>query len=355
MAIPIPTVDQFKDTTVMRCMRKVVNYLIEDVVPAINQSPSQDTKVSGVENNISTDSKLTTTVTNSDGSTATSNPVQLPESGGVELNITQTPDGITINNIQLQEATNAQDGLVTKEQVKAIEDNTAMGDALSKELINGIVLAEGATPGTIKATLEQEDGTTIVSNDLPLPSSGVSDIIDVIIPSSTFEVSVVSVGYSGGGSTVRTYYYLEPNKNPTIKNVSSSSGNIAIKGAEISGISDYNTGATYDFLNDRSEIISKALNYITINTDKSFSFEFYIYPVCCYAVGNEFTSKVASLYHRKSSKGMKVTATVENGVITNAVTDPTSVNCFSILTSDITITSSNYNKITYVLTFNLVL
>ncbi|MFT0899726.1 hypothetical protein [Candidatus Methanoprimaticola sp. MG2] len=174
MAIPIPTIDQFKDTTVMRCMRKIVDYLIEDVVPAINQSPSQDTKVSDVENSISADSKLTTTVTNSDGSKAVSSPVQLPESGGVELNITQTPDGITINNIQLQEATNAQDGLVTKEQVKAIEDNTAMGDALSKELINGIVLAEGATAGTIKATLEQEDGTTIVSNDFPIPSSTIN-------------------------------------------------------------------------------------------------------------------------------------------------------------------------------------
>lgn len=178
MAIPIPTIDQFKDTTVMRCMRKVVDYIIEDVVPAINQSPSQDTKVSAVENSISTDSKLTTVVTNSDGSTATSVPVQLPEGGGTELNITQTPDGITINNIALQEATIAQDGLVTKEQVKAIEDNTAMGDALSKEIINGIVLDEGSISGTIKATLEQEDGTTIVSNELTLPAAYGHQILD---------------------------------------------------------------------------------------------------------------------------------------------------------------------------------
>lgn len=36
MAIPIPTVDNFKDTTVMRVIRKVVNYLIQTVVPGIN-------------------------------------------------------------------------------------------------------------------------------------------------------------------------------------------------------------------------------------------------------------------------------------------------------------------------------
>ena len=36
MAIPIPTVDDFKDTTVMRVIRKVVNYLIQTIVPGIN-------------------------------------------------------------------------------------------------------------------------------------------------------------------------------------------------------------------------------------------------------------------------------------------------------------------------------
>ena len=36
MVIPIPTVDNFKDTTVMRVIRKVVNYLIQTVVPGIN-------------------------------------------------------------------------------------------------------------------------------------------------------------------------------------------------------------------------------------------------------------------------------------------------------------------------------
>lgn len=36
MAIPVPTVDNFKDSTVMRVIRKIVNYLIETVVPGIN-------------------------------------------------------------------------------------------------------------------------------------------------------------------------------------------------------------------------------------------------------------------------------------------------------------------------------
>lgn len=132
MAIPVPTIDQFKDTTVMRTMRKIVDYIIEDVVPAINEGGG----------------------------------------GTGEVNITQDVNGININGIQLQEATNTQDGLVTKEQVKAIEDNTALGDSLTKELVNGVVVSEGATSGTIKVTLEQEDGTTIPSNDFTLPSGG---------------------------------------------------------------------------------------------------------------------------------------------------------------------------------------
>ena len=32
----VPTIDDFKDSTVMRSLRKVVNYIINTVVPAIN-------------------------------------------------------------------------------------------------------------------------------------------------------------------------------------------------------------------------------------------------------------------------------------------------------------------------------
>lgn len=36
MAIVVPTVDSFKDTTVMRSVRKVVNYIINTLIPNIN-------------------------------------------------------------------------------------------------------------------------------------------------------------------------------------------------------------------------------------------------------------------------------------------------------------------------------
>ena len=34
--VAVPTIDDFKDSTVMRSLRKVVNYIINTVVPAIN-------------------------------------------------------------------------------------------------------------------------------------------------------------------------------------------------------------------------------------------------------------------------------------------------------------------------------
>lgn len=34
--VVVPTIDDFKDSTVMRSLRKVVNYIINTVVPAIN-------------------------------------------------------------------------------------------------------------------------------------------------------------------------------------------------------------------------------------------------------------------------------------------------------------------------------
>lgn len=34
--VVIPTVDDFKDTTIMRSLRKIVNYIINTVVPGIN-------------------------------------------------------------------------------------------------------------------------------------------------------------------------------------------------------------------------------------------------------------------------------------------------------------------------------
>ena len=34
--VAVPTIDDFKDSTVMRSLRKVVNYIINTVIPAIN-------------------------------------------------------------------------------------------------------------------------------------------------------------------------------------------------------------------------------------------------------------------------------------------------------------------------------
>ena len=41
--VAVPTIDDFKDSTVMRSLRKVVNYIINTVVPAINTADSNAT------------------------------------------------------------------------------------------------------------------------------------------------------------------------------------------------------------------------------------------------------------------------------------------------------------------------
>lgn len=143
MAIPIPTVDSFSDTTVMRVIRKVVNYIIQTIVPGINTVETTANEAESTANTANTNantaiSNNVTAVTIAQGTSSDSVKITLTKASGDvvsneyeiatgEVSIVQNNSGITINGTSLQNADSEKPGLMTPSYVFTL--NTANSNA----------------------------------------------------------------------------------------------------------------------------------------------------------------------------------------------------------------------------------
>ena len=109
MAITVPTVDDFSDTTVMRVVRKVVNYLIQTLVPGVNSEVTNATITGVTIAQGSTADTIKITVAKPSGNVV-SNEFDISQE---EVSIVQTASGITIAGTSLQQANATNTGLMT--------------------------------------------------------------------------------------------------------------------------------------------------------------------------------------------------------------------------------------------------
>ena len=240
MAITQPTIDDFSDTTVMRVIRKVVNYLVT-LIPKVNEEIANVTDSTGerldtVEANVEALNKeLPTDIrvnynsstgnfnidyVKEDGDILTSNTVVIVSGSTGEVTIVQNTSGISINGIALQSATTARPGLMTPalvsslnnvndtvndqtiilgEQATAITNlNEQMTDVVEAipETFNGMAITESATGVTIE--MSKSDGMTSVSETIPIATTEVAGVM-----SPADKAKLDSVGGSSG-----------PNENP---------------------------------------------------------------------------------------------------------------------------------------------
>ena len=109
MAITVPTVDDFSDTTVMRVVRKVVNYLIQTLVPGVNSEVTNATITGVTIAQGSTADTIKITVAKPSGNIV-SNEFDISQE---EVSIVQSATGITIAGTSLQQANATNTGLMT--------------------------------------------------------------------------------------------------------------------------------------------------------------------------------------------------------------------------------------------------
>lgn len=109
MAITVPTIDDFSDTTVMRVVRKVVNYLIQTLVPGVNSEVTNATITGVTIAQGSTADTIKITVAKPSGNIV-SNEFDISQE---EVSIVQTASGITIAGTSLQQANATNTGLMT--------------------------------------------------------------------------------------------------------------------------------------------------------------------------------------------------------------------------------------------------
>lgn len=109
MAITVPTVDDFSDTTVMRVVRKVVNYLIQTLVPGVNSEVTNATITGVTIAQGSTADTIKITVAKPSGNVV-SNEFDISQE---DVSIVQNASGITIAGTSLQQANATNTGLMT--------------------------------------------------------------------------------------------------------------------------------------------------------------------------------------------------------------------------------------------------
>lgn len=182
MAITQPTIDDFSDTTVMRVIRKVVNYLVT-LIPKVNEEIANVTDSAGerldtVEANVEALNKeLPTEIrvdydastgnfnidyVKEDGDVLTSNTVVIVSGSTGEVTIVQNTSGISINGTALQSATTTQPGLMTPALVASLDNvNDTVNDHTT--MINEQAEALTELDGRVDA-LEQAGGSSGGSN-----------------------------------------------------------------------------------------------------------------------------------------------------------------------------------------------
>lgn len=172
MVITQPTVDDFSDTTVMRVIRKIVNYICNGLVDGINNNDIVSGQFS-VQGN-----QLSGTLTKGDGTTIDIPAATLPSGGGSDnpypTAVSMTLSGTTLNfNMTMSSGTPITgsvnlapilEGYATdaelQEQIAAIKPTVTVDDSVS--------------PPTISVTV---NGTTSKAN---LPTSGGGFVVPTV-------------------------------------------------------------------------------------------------------------------------------------------------------------------------------
>lgn len=77
--VVVPTIDDFKDNTVMRSLRKVVNYIINTVVPAINTADTNASSAISTAQQAQTTAQQAHTIANNAQTTADTTTTKLNE------------------------------------------------------------------------------------------------------------------------------------------------------------------------------------------------------------------------------------------------------------------------------------
>lgn len=155
MVITQPTVDDFSDTTVMRVIRKIVNYICNDLVDGINNIDIVSGQFS-VQGN-----QLSGTLTKGDGTTIDIPATTLPSGGGGSDNpypttVSMTLSGTILNfNMTMSSGTPVTgsvdlapilEGYATKSEVTAIKPTVTVNDNVSPPTIS--VTVNGSTSTT---------------------------------------------------------------------------------------------------------------------------------------------------------------------------------------------------------------
>lgn len=139
--VTVPTIDNFKDTTVMGVIRKIVDYLCNTLVPGINsdiQGKADSSDVTNLQQTVTNQNVTGATLAHGTGGNATivltitkpgGNVVsnELVIEAGSEITISQTTSGISINGTALQTASTTRTGLMQSSQVTTL--NTASSNA----------------------------------------------------------------------------------------------------------------------------------------------------------------------------------------------------------------------------------
>ena len=200
MAIPIPTVDDFQESTVMLVIRKIVDYIKDSLVPDINKADVANitTSISG--------QNLTINIVLGDG-TVKSTTVVLPEGGGGEsgpypTGVTLSLSGTTLNfNMSMSNGTPITgsvnlapilEGYATDAEVTSIQSDL-------QEQITGLKLSSDNNNITLNGDsvpIVKTVGGSVSNGNLKITVNGVESG-DIPLPESSEEYVFGEYTYSG--------------------------------------------------------------------------------------------------------------------------------------------------------------
>ena len=216
MVITQPTIDDFSDTTVMRVIRKIVNYICSDsgLVAQINDNDITGFTSSYKDNVLKIDatkgdgSKLPVcNVTIEGGGSSTGNPYPTAISGtvgvdgNIKFTITMSSGSPLTTTINMNHFASADDLSNLQEQVTGLKltssGNNMSINGTSASIVNSI--GGSVSNGNLKITVNG-----VESGDIPLPETEVKPIATVSspTPSPIIEFNNVTVNYETAGESV---------------------------------------------------------------------------------------------------------------------------------------------------------
>lgn len=203
MVITQPTVDDFSDTTVMRVIRKIVNYICNDLVDGINNNDIVSGQFS-VQGN-----QLSGTLTKGDGTTINIPAATLPSGGGGSDNPYPTAVSMTLSDTTLNFNMTMSNGTPITGSVNLAP--ILEGYVTDAEISPTVTINENVTPPTITvaingksstANLPSSKGNVTIEN---FQASNISTIISKLksIPlGSIVLINVFNFGATSGAGTI---------------------------------------------------------------------------------------------------------------------------------------------------------